>query len=47
MTGVEAPINGGDISILPKNEYRLASIKVMETLGHSRISLCASGMRRN
>ena len=42
MTGVEAPIKGGDISILSKNEYRLASIKVMETLGHSRASIGAS-----
>ncbi len=41
-TGVEAPIKGGDISSVPREEYRYKMIQLMEKLGHSRVCIGAS-----
>ncbi|MHB1300524.1 MAG: tyrosine-type recombinase/integrase [Burkholderiales bacterium] len=48
LTGVEAPIKGGDISVLDKQTFDEATGKLMERAGHSRLSIGASyyGSRR-
>jgi len=48
MTGVDAPIKGGDISSIPRDEYKYRMLIVMEKLGHSRVNIGASyyGSRR-
>lgn len=48
MLGIEPPIRGGDISTLDKNEFSIASSKLMESAGHSRESIGAAyyGSRR-
>lgn len=39
MLGIEAPIRGGDISELDKEEFHVASQKLMEEAGHTRVSI--------
>ncbi|HCI53641.1 MAG TPA: hypothetical protein DE312_10070 [Gallionella sp.] len=36
---IEPPVRGGDLSILDKDELHLASQKLMERAGHSRVSI--------
>ena len=48
LTGIEAPIKGGDLSQLGKQEFHEASQKLMERAGHTRVTIGASyyGSRR-
>lgn len=48
LTGVDAPIKGGDINAIPEHVYRIASKKLMERAGHGRESIGSSyyGSRR-
>lgn len=48
MTGVDAPVKGGDISVLDKKEFDAVTGKLMERAGHSRLTIGASyyGSRR-
>ena len=48
MLGIDAPIKGGDLSEVDKDELHLASQKLMERAGHTRVSIGASyyGSRR-
>lgn len=39
MLGVPAPIKGGDLSLLDKDELHVASQKLMERAGHTRVSI--------
>lgn len=39
MTGIPSPIKGGDLSLLDKNELHVASQKLMERAGHTRVSI--------
>lgn len=48
LTGIEAPIKGGDLSLLDKKEFHEASQKLMERAGHTRVTIGAAyyGSRR-
>lgn len=48
LTGVDAPVKGGDLSELDRDEFHLASQKLMERAGHTRVTIGASyyGSRR-
>ena len=48
LTGVDAPVKGGDISSLDKQEFDNETEKLMERAGHSRKTIGASyyGSRR-
>lgn len=48
LTGLDAPVKGGDLSVLDRDELHLASQKLMERAGHSRVTIGASyyGSRR-
>lgn len=48
LTGVDAPVKGGDLSELDRNELHVASQKLMERAGHTRVTIGASyyGSRR-
>ena len=48
MLGMEAPVRGGDLSQLDQQELHVASQKLMEEAGHTRVSIGASyyGSRR-
>ena len=48
LTGIEAPVRGGDLSQVNKYELHVASQKLMERAGHTRVSIGASyyGSRR-
>ena len=48
LTGIDAPVKGGDLSQLDPMKYRVASMKLMERAGHSRVTIGASyyGSRR-
>lgn len=48
QTGVDAPVKGGDISVLDKQEFDNKTEKLMERAGHSRKSIGAAyyGSRR-
>ena len=48
MTGIKAPVKGGDISLLDKQEFDEATGRLMERAGHSRVPMGASyyGSRR-
>jgi integrase len=39
LLGIEPPVRGGDLSILDKDELHLASQKLMERAGHSRVTI--------
>lgn len=48
LLGIEPPVRGGDLSVLDKDELHLASQKLMERAGHSRVSIGSAyyGSRR-
>lgn len=48
LTGVDAPVKGGDLSVLDRDELHLASQKLVERAGHTRVTIGASyyGSRR-
>lgn len=48
MLGVEPPVRGGSIEQIDKDEFHLATQKLMEQAGHTRVSIGASyyGSRR-
>lgn len=48
MLGIEAPVRGGDLSLVDKDKLHLASQKLMERAGHTRVTIGASyyGSRR-
>jgi integrase len=48
LSGIEAPVRGGDLSLLDKDELRVISQKLMERAGHSRVSIGSAyyGSRR-
>lgn len=48
MLGIDAPVRGGDLSEVDKDELHLASQKLMERAGHTRVTIGASyyGSRR-
>jgi hypothetical protein len=48
LLGIEPPVRGGDISLIDKDTFHLASQKLMEKAGHIRVNIGASyfGSRR-
>ena len=48
VVGIEAPIRGGDLSQVGKAELHVASQKLMERAGHTRVTIGAAyyGSRR-
>lgn len=48
LLGIEPPVRGGDLSVLDKDELHLASQKLMERAGHSRVTIGSAyyGSRR-
>lgn len=48
LTGIEAPVRGGDLSQVDKDALHVASQKLMERAGHTRVTIGASyyGSRR-
>lgn len=48
LTGVDAPVKGGDINSIPANEFHVATLKLVERAGHTRPTIGASyyGSRR-
>ena len=48
MLGIDAPVKGGDLSKVDKDEFHVASQKLMEEAGHTRVTIGASyyGSRR-
>lgn len=47
-TGIQAPVKGGDLSLVDKDELHVASQQLMEEAGHTRVSIGAAyyGSRR-
>lgn len=48
LVGIEAPVRGGDLSAVDKDELHLATQKLMERAGHTRVTIGSSyyGSRR-
>jgi len=48
LLGIDAPVKGGDLSTVDKDEFHIASQILMEQAGHTRVSIGASyyGSRR-
>lgn len=48
LLGIKAPVKGGDLSLVDKDELRVASQKLVERAGHTRVTIGASyyGSRR-
>ncbi len=48
LTGIEAPVRGGDLSLVDKDALHVASQKLMERAGHTRVTIGSAyyGSRR-